>query len=95
MLYANGFGTTSSPVSSGSTVQSGTLPGFPVIKIAGVTATVIFAGLISPGEFQINVVVPGSLAYLFDDVHMRISDLAQVRAAVWRNIREVWSAPIF
>ncbi|HUI56979.1 MAG TPA: VWA domain-containing protein [Bryobacteraceae bacterium] len=27
-------------------------------------------------------------AYLFDDVHMRIGDLAQVREAVWRNIQE-------
>jgi uncharacterized protein (TIGR03437 family) len=29
-----------------------------VIKIAGVAATVKFAGLVSPGEYQLNVVVP-------------------------------------
>jgi uncharacterized protein (TIGR03437 family) len=43
--------------------QSGTLSPLPVIKIGGVAATVQFAGLnIIPGEFQFNVVVPGSLA---------------------------------
>jgi uncharacterized protein (TIGR03437 family) len=34
----------------------------PAIKIGGVSATVQFAGLVAPGEFQFNVVVPGSLA---------------------------------
>ena len=42
--------------------QSGTLSPMPVITIGGVTATVTFAGLITPGEFQFNVVVPPSLA---------------------------------
>jgi uncharacterized protein (TIGR03437 family) len=59
VLYANGFGQTSTPVISGSIVQSGTLSTLPVIKIGGTTATVQFAGLVSPGEFQFNVVVPG------------------------------------
>lgn len=61
VLYANGFGPTSVPVVSGSTAQSGTLPVLPAIKIGGVTATVLFAGLIGPGEFQFNVVLPDSL----------------------------------
>jgi uncharacterized protein (TIGR03437 family) len=30
----------------------------PVIEIGSATATVQFAGLVSPGEFQFNVVVP-------------------------------------
>jgi uncharacterized protein (TIGR03437 family) len=34
----------------------------PVITIGGVTATVTFAGLVAPGEFQFNVIVPPSLA---------------------------------
>ncbi|SPF41921.1 exported hypothetical protein [Candidatus Sulfopaludibacter sp. SbA4] len=59
VLYANGFGQTSTPVVSGSVVQSGTLATLPVVKIGGATATVQFAGLVSPGEFQFNVVVPG------------------------------------
>jgi uncharacterized protein (TIGR03437 family) len=62
VLYANGFGPTSTPAVSGSVTQSGTLSPMPVITIGGVAATVTFAGLVSPGEFQFNVVVPPSLA---------------------------------
>jgi uncharacterized protein (TIGR03437 family) len=58
ILYANGFEQTSTPVVSGSILQSGTLSPLPVIKIGGATATLQFAGLVSPGEFQFNVVVP-------------------------------------
>jgi uncharacterized protein (TIGR03437 family) len=62
VIYANGFGPTSSPVVSGSASQSGTLSPPPAITIGGVSATVSFAGLVAPGEFQFNVVVPSSLA---------------------------------
>jgi uncharacterized protein (TIGR03437 family) len=59
VLYANGFGTTSTPVASGAVSQSGTLSPLPVVKIGGIGAMVMFAGLnITPGEFQFNVVVP-------------------------------------
>jgi len=58
VLYGNGFGVTSTPVVSGSTVQSGSLPTMPAIRIGGIPAVVQFAGLVAPGEFQINVVVP-------------------------------------
>ena len=58
VLYANGFGPTSSPVVSGSVVQSGSLPALPVVKVGGVTANVQFSGLVSPGLYQINIVVP-------------------------------------
>jgi uncharacterized protein (TIGR03437 family) len=58
VLYANGFGPTSTPVVSGSITQSGTLSALPVIKIGGAAATVAFAGLVLPGEYQFNVVVP-------------------------------------
>ena len=60
VLYANGFGPTSIPVVSGSTIQSGTLSPSPLIKIGGVNATVQFAGLVAPGEFQFNVIVPAN-----------------------------------
>ena len=60
VLYANGFGPTSTPVVSGSETQSGSLNSLPVITIGGIPATVQFAGLISPGLFQFNVVVPAS-----------------------------------
>ncbi len=61
VLYANGFGQTSTPVVSGSVSQSGTLSPLPAIKIGGIAAPVQFAGLVSPGLFQFNVVVPSSL----------------------------------
>lgn len=39
-------------------MQSGSLSPLPVIKIGGIAATVQFAGLVAPGEYQFNVVVP-------------------------------------
>lgn len=61
-IYANGFGPTSTVVASGSPTQGGTLSPLPQITIGGANATVQFAGLVSPGLFQFNVVVPNSLA---------------------------------
>ncbi len=61
-LYANGFGQTNVPVVNGSIMQSGSLSPLPVIQIGGVKASVTFAGLVAPGEFQFNVIVPASLA---------------------------------
>jgi uncharacterized protein (TIGR03437 family) len=46
------------PVISGSIQPSGTLSALPTIKIAGATAMVAFAGLVAPGKFQFNGVVP-------------------------------------
>jgi uncharacterized protein (TIGR03437 family) len=60
ILYANGFGPVSPPVTAGSLVQSGNLPVLPVIQIGGISASVQFAGLVSPGLFQFNVVVPAT-----------------------------------
>ena len=60
VLYANGFGATSTPVVSGSETQSGTLSTLPVVSIGGVAATVSFAGLVASGEFQFNMVVPAN-----------------------------------
>jgi uncharacterized protein (TIGR03437 family) len=63
VLYANGFGPTSTPVVSGAETQSGTLSPMPVITIAGIHANVRFAGLNgTPGEFQFNVDVPTNVA---------------------------------
>jgi uncharacterized protein (TIGR03437 family) len=61
-LYANGFGTTSAAIIAGSETQSGTLTSLPIVAIGGLPAQVAFAGLVAPGEYLINVVVPGSLA---------------------------------
>lgn len=62
VLYANGFGPTGTAIVSGSMIQSGVLNPLPVIRIGGSLATVNFAGLVSPGEYQFNVVVPSNLA---------------------------------
>src|SRR5581483_4196978 len=62
VLYANGFGAVSTPVIAGSSVQSGTLTTVPVVSIGGVKASVPFAGLISPGLYQFNVVIPATAA---------------------------------
>jgi uncharacterized protein (TIGR03437 family) len=61
VMYGNGFGPTSAPITSGSPVQSGVLAAMPVIQIGGITSTVQFAGLVAPGEFQFNVVVPSDV----------------------------------
>jgi uncharacterized protein (TIGR03437 family) len=59
-LYANGFGVTTVPVVSGSVTQSGVLSPLPTVQIGGVAASVTFAGLVNPGQYQFNVVVPPS-----------------------------------
>lgn len=61
MIYANGFGPTSIPITTGSVTQSGPLSPLPVVQIGNAKATVTFAGLVAPGEFQFNVVIPTSL----------------------------------
>jgi uncharacterized protein (TIGR03437 family) len=62
VLFANGFGPTSTPVVSGTQSQFGTLSPEPVITIGGVQANVRFAGLnLAPGQFQFNVDVPASV----------------------------------
>jgi len=61
VLAGNGFGQTSSPVASGSLVQSGTLATLPVITVGTFQAMVQFGGLASPGDFQFNVELPSSL----------------------------------
>jgi uncharacterized protein (TIGR03437 family) len=58
VLYANGFGAVVPPVIPGSLTQAGSLPTKPQISIANNPATVTFAGLISPGLYQFNIVIP-------------------------------------
>ena len=60
VLYANGFGLVSQAVVSGSIMQTGTLSPLPAVTIGGINAAVQFAGLVSPGLFQFNVVVPAT-----------------------------------
>ena len=60
VLYAVGFGLPSTALTNGSDTQSGSLPTLPVCSIGGLQATVGFAGLISPGLYQLNLTVPGA-----------------------------------
>ena len=58
LLFGTGFGLPSSPLVDGSATQAGALPELPRITIGGQVATVIWAGVISPGLYQFNVAVP-------------------------------------
>jgi len=61
-VAATGFGPTDVPVVSGAITQSGTLPSpLPVVQIAGVTANVRFAGLVSPGTYIVTFDVPSTV----------------------------------
>jgi uncharacterized protein (TIGR03437 family) len=62
VLYAVGFGLPTTSLTEGSSSQAGLLPDRPAIQIGGVPATVQFAGVISPGLYQFNVVVPAGTA---------------------------------
>ena len=57
-LYGSGFGQTVPALVNASASQAGTLPVLPQITIGGLPATIQFAGVISPGLYQLNVVVP-------------------------------------
>jgi uncharacterized protein (TIGR03437 family) len=57
-LYGDGFGLPVTTLTAGSMYQSGALPEYPQITIGGVASTVQYAAVISPGLYQINVLVP-------------------------------------
>ena len=58
VLYAFGFSLPTTTLVNGSSAQSGPLPSLPVIQIGGLPAAVAYAGVIGPGLYQLNVVVP-------------------------------------
>jgi uncharacterized protein (TIGR03437 family) len=59
LLFCDGLGLPASPLTAGSAVQIGVLPTpWPIIQIGELSATVKYAALISPGLYQLNVVVP-------------------------------------
>jgi uncharacterized protein (TIGR03437 family) len=60
VVYGVGFGMPTTSLLNGSSTQSGPLPYLPACSIGGTNAAVIFAGLISPGLYQINLTVPDS-----------------------------------
>jgi uncharacterized protein (TIGR03437 family) len=61
-LYGTGFGPTNPTTNFGQTF-SGAPPTVNTVTctIGGVPATVQFAGLVAPGEYQLNIVVPPGL----------------------------------
>jgi len=62
LLYGKGFGQTTPAVVNGSATQSGSLPSLPQVTIGDASAEVLFAGVISPGLYQFNVVVPTAVS---------------------------------
>jgi uncharacterized protein (TIGR03118 family) len=63
VLYGTGFGVTNPPIPNGQIVPSPLpLPAWPTVLIDATEAQVTFAGLVDPGLYQINVVVPPGLS---------------------------------
>jgi uncharacterized protein (TIGR03437 family) len=60
VFYAVGFGLPSTPLVNGSSTQSGTLASMPVCRMGSSPAIVSFAGLIGPGLYQLNIIVPAN-----------------------------------
>ncbi len=60
VVYGVGFGLPTGAIANGSSTQTGPLPSLPVCQIGGNAAAVGFAGLISPGLYQLNLTVPGA-----------------------------------
>jgi uncharacterized protein (TIGR03437 family) len=62
ILYAVGFGLPTTALVNGSATQSGPLPVLPVCQVGGTTAALAFAGLTSPGLYQLNLTIPATAA---------------------------------
>ncbi len=62
VLYGFGLADRGGFLAAGYLTQSGILPFLPAVQIGGRASQVVFAGLISPGLSQFNVVVPPTAA---------------------------------
>ncbi len=63
VMFATGFGPTSPAYPTGQLLtQSYALATMPTVTIGGTAATVVYAGLTEAGVYQLNVMVPASLA---------------------------------
>jgi uncharacterized protein (TIGR03437 family) len=58
LLYGVGFGPTNPPVPTDQAAGTAPLANSLGVTIGGIDATVIFAGLVGPGLYQVNVTVP-------------------------------------
>ena len=62
VTYGTGFGATNPAIPNGQTIPTALpLPVWPTVVMDAVEAQVTFAGLVAPGLYQINVVVPSAL----------------------------------
>jgi uncharacterized protein (TIGR03437 family) len=62
VTYATGFGLPATTLTAGSATQTGALPGVPICSVGNSAALVGFAGVISPGLYQLNITIPSSAA---------------------------------
>ena len=60
-LYAVGFGLPAGALTNGSSSQAGSLATLPVCTVGNLAAVVSFAGLISPGLYQLNLTIPAGI----------------------------------
>jgi uncharacterized protein (TIGR03118 family) len=61
-IFATGFGPTNPAITNGAIVSAPQpVVTAPTVTIGGVSAQVVFAGLVSAGVYQLNVIVPASL----------------------------------
>jgi uncharacterized protein (TIGR03437 family) len=58
VLYGFGFGLPTGPLTNGAVTQTGSLASLPAVSINANPAQVQFAGVISPGLYQLNIVIP-------------------------------------
>jgi len=58
LLFGTGFGPTTPPSPIGQLINPAPLAGQVTVQIGGVTANTQFAGIVTPGLYQFNVVVP-------------------------------------
>jgi uncharacterized protein (TIGR03437 family) len=61
VFYGDGFGLPATNLVEGSSSQAAALPQLPLIRINGVLAQVAFAGVVGPGLYQFNVVIPAGV----------------------------------
>ena len=57
-LFGVGFGLPTTPLVNGSASQFGSLPVLPVCTVGGYPANLTFAGVVSPGLYQLNLTIP-------------------------------------
>jgi uncharacterized protein (TIGR03437 family) len=58
LLFGTGFGPTTPPSPTGQLINPAPLANPVTVRIGGAAAITQFAGIVSPGEYQFNVVVP-------------------------------------